>query len=69
MTERERWERDYPIAGRLANWRFKLSEPCTGVWEVSGADLKGRIVSRTGTADPELVLEECVADAMEMEHS
>lgn len=63
----EALQRDYPISGKLENWYFNLEETCTGVWEASGADTRGRVVSRTGTTDPELTLEECIRDAEEFE--
>jgi len=59
-------EHDYPISGKLENWYFRFEETCTGVWEASGEDIHGRVVSRTGTTDPELTLEECIRDAEDL---
>lgn len=54
--------KEYPIAGRLPNWYFRVVEVSNNAWRAEGRDLWGRKVSRMG-GDPEALLEACIADA------
>ena len=54
--------RTHPIDDRVAGWFFRVTEVSAGVYVAEGLDLYGRKVSRTG-ADPDQILEQCVADA------
>ena len=60
-SERER-RRTHPIDGGIAGWFFRVTEVSAGVYLAEGVDLYGRKVSRTG-ANPDEILEQCVADA------
>ncbi|MGK0240435.1 MAG: hypothetical protein ACI92G_003921 [Candidatus Pelagisphaera sp.] len=51
----------------IEGWRFSSQETCREYWEVSGVGPKGRRVLRTGTMSPEILLEECIADAQELD--
>lgn len=53
----------------LDGWRFSSQETCRGYWEVSGMGPRGRRVLRTGTMSPEVLLEECIADAQELDRN
>ena len=46
---------------------FPVRKRARGYWEVSGVGPKGRRVLRTGTMSPEILLEECIADAQELD--
>ena len=52
-------------AGQLKDWEFRIDEISANVYRVIGIDSIGRSVERTGT-DPEMLLSECKADAMEL---
>lgn len=57
--------KNYPIAGRVSGWFFRLRERSGGCWVVEGADEWGRQVFREGD-DPDAVLEKCIADAQQI---
>lgn len=59
-------KRRFPISDRVPGWFFRLEEVSAGAYLAEGADLCGRQASRTG-ADPEAVLEACMADARTLE--
>ncbi len=54
--------RNFPKRGRTAGWYFRTDEVSAGVYKVEGADLWGRMVSRTGT-NPDELLAACEQDA------
>ena len=58
---------DRSDASGLEGWRFSSRETCRGYWEVVGVDGNGRSVLRTGTMAPEILLEDCIGDAQELE--
>ncbi len=55
----------FPISGKLDGWIFKIEEISNGAYQVSGSDLFGRIVSKTGD-NPDIILNECIEKALEM---
>jgi hypothetical protein len=57
--------RRYPVADRVPGWFFRVWEQSYGCWRVDGTDLWGRTVSHAG-ADPDLLLENCIAAAAEI---
>ncbi|MEQ9091520.1 MAG: hypothetical protein RIE52_10555 [Balneola sp.] len=56
----------FPITGKLDGWYFKIEEISNCAYEVSGSDLFGRIVSKTGS-DPEGLLNECIKKATQIQ--
>jgi hypothetical protein len=50
---------------KLAQWTFEGKEVSAGVFRISGRDRAGRTVERIGT-DEEVLLQECMADAIEL---
>ena len=48
--------RDYPIAGRVPGWYFRMREKSASVWDVEGKDIYGREVSRLSVVDEERAL-------------
>jgi hypothetical protein len=58
--------RSYPINDRLPGWFFRVREVSAGAYLAEGTDRYGRLVSRTG-ANPDDLLEQCVADASSIE--
>lgn len=52
----------YPIADRLPEWFFRITEVSAGVYLGEGADTYGRTVSFTGT-DPDQTLNRCIREA------
>lgn len=50
---------------QLKDWEFKIDEISANVYKVKGVDKLGKSVERTGT-DPDILLEECKADAMKL---
>ena len=50
----------------LPRWSFHIEEKSAGVYEVIAHDERGRRFSRTDT-DPEVVLERCHREAVELE--
>jgi hypothetical protein len=54
--------REFPIAGRLHGWFFRLREVSAGVYRAEGTDLWGRMVSHFGM-DEERLLVECIEAA------
>jgi hypothetical protein len=57
--------RQFPVAGRVQGWFFRVDEVSAGVYLVEGTDLWGRRVSRKGT-DPDELLASCAVDADEI---
>ena len=58
----------YRFDEHLEGWRFRSRETCRGVWEVEGIrQSDGLSVSRNGASDPNLLFEECIADARELD--
>jgi hypothetical protein len=55
----------FPISGKLDGWYFKIEEISNGAYQVSGSDLFGRIISKTGD-NPDILLNECIEKALEM---
>ena len=55
----------FPISGKLDGWYFKIKEISNGAYQVSGSDLFGRIISKTGD-NPDILLNECIEKALEM---
>lgn len=51
----------------LENWQFQECETCRGFWEILAKDNDGNRVCRNGASSPELLLEEVVAEALEIE--
>ena len=60
--------RKYPIAGRVQDWYFRLTETSSNAWLVEGCDVWGRVVSRQG-GDPEKLLAECIDQATRIRSS
>ena len=58
----EEMRREYPIADRVLNWYFRLTETSSNAWLVEGSDVWGRTISRQGD-DPDELLENCVKEA------
>lgn len=56
----EQMIRDYPIAGRVPGWYFRMREKTPSVWDVEGRDIYGREVSRLSVVDEERALQECI---------
>lgn len=50
--------KDFPIAGLVPGWYFRLKEVSAGVYTAEGADLWGRSVSKSGT-DEQALLTDC----------
>jgi hypothetical protein len=48
-----------------SDWVFEVEEISANVYRVTGRDVLGRSVVRTGT-DPDLLLAECKRDALEV---
>ena len=61
----EQMLRLFPISGLVEDWYFRVEEVSAGVYFAEGSDTVGRTVSREG-ADPDVLLSECVADAVEI---
>lgn len=67
MSLEDEIRQTYPIDDKLEGWFFCIEETCTGYWEAAGRNLRGDVVSRTAVGDPELALEDCVNDAIEID--
>ncbi len=59
--------KDFKRDEKLAGWSFTVEETCRGVWEATGEDRSGSTVSRTGTTDPQIILEECISNVRALE--
>jgi len=57
--------REYPIAGILPGWYFRVKEVSFGCYVAEGQDTSGRTVSRKGL-DAEALLAQAVCDAKEI---
>jgi hypothetical protein len=55
-------EKAYPIADRLVDWRFKVTEFSPGGYRAEGVDRYGRRVSVDGS-NPDVALNQCAAMA------
>lgn len=55
----------FPIADRASGWFFRINEISMGSYRAEGIDLWGRKVRRDG-GDPDLVLNQCVEDAVQI---
>ena len=58
----EEMRKDYPIAGRLPDWYFRMTETSNNVWLAEGSDNLGRTVSCRGH-NPDELLAECIERA------
>lgn len=58
---------DYPIADRLPDWYFRITETSNNAWLAEGSDLWGRKVSCQGYDQDEL-LAECIERAKKLEN-
>ncbi len=61
-------KKEYPIAGILPGWYFRVKEVSFGCFTAEGQDLSGRTVSRKGL-DAEALLAQAVCDAKEIMES
>jgi hypothetical protein len=62
---RDEMLRSFPIEDAKApGWYFRTEEVSNCVWKVEGEDAYGRSVSRTGHPNPDVILQECVLDAL-----
>jgi hypothetical protein len=50
--------REYPLAGLVEGWYFRVEEVSAGSYRAEGTDLWGRRVSHSG-ADPDEALAKC----------
>jgi hypothetical protein len=64
-TRQEMLEK-YPLADRLPNWFFRITETSNNAWLVEGCDLWGRKVSRCG-GDPDALLAAYLCDAQDID--
>ena len=60
---------EYPIAGRVPGWYFRVREKTASVWDVEGRDIYGRQVSRLSVIDEERALQECIDYARKISES
>jgi hypothetical protein len=56
---------DFPIAGIVEGWFFRVGEVSAGAYLAEGIDAWGRRVSCSGS-DPDALLAQCVKDAREI---
>jgi len=57
---------EFPMAGIVEGWFFRVDEVSAGAYLAEGIDVWGRRVSCSGT-DPDELLERCVKDAREIQ--
>jgi hypothetical protein len=59
----DKLRRDFPLAGMIPGWFFRVQEISPGAYRVDGTNVWGCLVSRTGS-DRDAILKLCVTDAL-----
>ena len=62
----EQMIREYPIAGRVHGWYFRVREKSPSIYDVEGRDPHGRAVSRLSVLDDEQALQVCIDYAQKL---